>query len=169
MIKRLAQITNTLNRNTGYLILVAIIVFGFIGIGFQKGTRAIVKQLQQQNVSRDNNVQKLLNSNDEQTLILCDIIISTNVTLTNEDIIKVEDICKQKIQQAKDNKTILTDRPATAQQSTPNNTNTPSTPDLSNQPSTPPAEQKDDRTTARKVLDAVHGVTQDIPVVKSIL
>lgn len=38
-----AKITTTLNRNTGYLILLAIIIFGFAILGFQKSNKELLQ------------------------------------------------------------------------------------------------------------------------------
>lgn len=43
MRKYLAKATNILNRNTGFLILVAIIIFGFATIGFQKDNQHLLE------------------------------------------------------------------------------------------------------------------------------
>lgn len=90
-------------RYFGYVLILVFLVMSIQANARQRrnidATRAIADQLVANNKIRDANVQKLLDSNDQQTLILCTIILANSQALSTDEVSKIEEICKQKIQQ----------------------------------------------------------------------
>lgn len=127
MFKYISASVGFLNRNTGFLILLSVLIFGFISLGFQKDNRTILEDTKRisadtklitQDTERiankiDDAVSDLKNDNAQQTVILCKLILSGNVTVTGEDAEEVERICQDRITQNQEEQTI---QGSTAQQ-----------------------------------------------------
>lgn len=68
-----------------------------------RATHDIIQTLAKQSKQRDKNLQKLIDDNAQQTLILCSLIINNNNALTAAQVADVQAICKQRINQASSN------------------------------------------------------------------
>lgn len=101
-------------------------------------TQQIAQQLKDNNVTRDANVAKLLKSNDQQTLILCEIIIANNNVLPSKDITQIESICKQKISQVMPQPAPTTSQNFTSQSTSQSSNKQPT----KNKPSNPPPQPR---------------------------
>jgi FtsZ-interacting cell division protein ZipA len=93
-------------------------------------------------------INRLEADNSKQTLILCKLFLSDSTTLKQDDVAKVETICKEKIKQAANTTPQPTTEPSTTTNSeatqAPQTSSTPSTPvQPQNQPSTPQNKPQD--------------------------
>lgn len=109
--KALTWLSNTINRNTGWLIATAIVCFGLSNLAFLKDNEAIVRQIDAttentESITKDTKtiitnleqaVDDLLADNGRQTRILCRLILRGNVELSSSEADEVERICQETI------------------------------------------------------------------------
>lgn len=187
-----------LNKNTGWLIATAIVFFGLANLGFQKDNQVLLKNT---STAAENSAQaardaksatedlkiiiagqakateELKADNEQQTIILCRLILRGDVLLSDAEADDIERICKEQIQRASqgataqgtgqsDNPDVAVNRP-NGEPTAPSNRN--GTPKPSNPnppqitPPPPPAEQPG-------LLDrAVDGVTRLLNNIKDAL
>jgi K+-sensing histidine kinase KdpD len=101
-------------RTIIFIFLVALIILTFMNLVQAQNTREqdqvkqaaanakVLKELAAQAKTRNNNVEKLIKDNAEQTLILCTIILRDSTNLTPAETTSIETICNQQIEQISD-------------------------------------------------------------------
>lgn len=110
----LSWLSVTINRNTGWLIAVAIVAFGLSNLAFLKDNEVIIGNIagtteNTERISADTKtiitdlkqaVEDLKADNGRQTRILCRLILRGDVPLTGAEASDVERICQQAIKEA---------------------------------------------------------------------
>lgn len=146
----IVKLSNLINRNTGFLIVLVLLIFGFAIVAFQRNNQLILKdthaiaentkwlleQQKKEDETRDKAVQEVITANirsdEHQTMILCTLILRGNVVVTNEEAVEIEQICEEEIQRFRDRggEVEMSTRPVSPQPS----------PQSNPQPTEPPAQ-----------------------------
>lgn len=110
------KVSQFMNKNTGWLICVAVVLFGLSNLAFLKDNEVIISQIKAttdntENIAKDTKtiitnleqaVSQLKADNREQTRILCRLILKGAVNLTPTEVVEVERICEEQIDSAND-------------------------------------------------------------------
>lgn len=163
------KITHWLNRNTGYLLMVVIIVFGFATLGFQKDNRKLLQDTK--HISEDT---QAIVAKQDQTLVaikdlsldnkltskqLGDTIICMLLVPVGQRTTQTQDNCRQEAI----NRTPASDTAGSTEEQPVVN------PQPAKETPAPTPQPQPDKPLTRRLLDNLHEVTEDIPIVRGIL
>lgn len=105
------KVSALINRNTGWLVTTAIVFFGLANLSFQHHNRTILQNTNSaaaaasqaatdtRNIlaGQSKAVQALKDDNEQQTRILCRLILRGDLQLEKNEATKIEHICQKEI------------------------------------------------------------------------
>jgi hypothetical protein len=167
------SVSSFINRNTGFLIAVLIVIFGLFIINFKKENarrldragvaaeerKQIDENTQQIIVNVQKAVEELKEDNAQQTVILCNLILGGRINLSGEDAAEVERICQERIAANVNRQQVIAPDsaapPAIYTTPTPNNEQQkPATPE----PQAPTPEQPEESGIVEGVIDRIRNL-----------